>query len=139
MPQREFIDSEKPLPTRQRFGYSQAVRVGDTVYLAGQNATDKSGAVRHKRDFIGQLELTLENIKNVLETAGGEMQDVVRMTVFCRNLLDLGGAMPLYQKYFGEHRPAMTAVEIVQLWNPHLLLEIEAVAVIGVPQTIIGS
>ena len=47
--------------------------------------------------------------------------------------------MPLYQRYFGDHRPAMTAVEVVQLWNPHLLVEIEAVAVIGEAQIIIGT
>ena len=139
MPERRFIDSDNLLPTRERFGYSQAVKVGNTLYLAGQNATDKQGAVCHKRYFMGQLEMTLDNVKNVVESAGGTMGDVVRMTLFCRNLLDLGGAMPLYQKYFGDHRPAMTAVEIVQLWNPHLLVEIEAVAVIGEPQTIIGT
>lgn len=139
MPERQFIDSDRLLPTRQRFGYSQAVKVGDTLYLAGQNATDKQGAVCHKRNFAGQLEMTLENISNVVTAAGGTMQDVVRMTLFCRNLFDLGGAMPLYQKYFGDHRPAMTAVEVVQLWNPHLLVEVEAVAVIGEPQTIIGA
>jgi 2-iminobutanoate/2-iminopropanoate deaminase len=139
MPERQFVDADNLLPTRQRFGYSQAVKVGNTVYLAGQNATDKQGAVCHKRNFAEQLEMTLENIKNVVTVAGGTMQDVVRMTLFCRNLFDLGGAMPLYQQYFGDHRPAMTAVEVVQLWNPHLLVEIEAVAVIGEPQTIIGA
>ena len=139
MSEREFIDSDSLLPTRQRYGYSQAVKVGNTLYLAGQNATDKHGAVCHKRNFEGQLEMTLENIRNVVAAAGGSMQDVVRMTLFCRNLFDLGGAMPLYQRYFGDHRPAMTAVEVVQLWNPHLLVEIEAVAVIGEAQIIIGT
>ena len=69
MPEREFIDSDKLLPTRERFGYSQAVKVGNTLYLAGQNATDKQGAVRHKRDFNGQLEMTLENLQNVIQAA----------------------------------------------------------------------
>ena len=83
--------------------------------------------------------MTLENISKVVAAAGGTMQDMVRMTLFYRNLFDLGGAMPIYQKYFGDHRPAMTAVEVVQLWNPYLLVEIEAEAVIGEPQTIIGT
>lgn len=139
MPDRDFIDSDKLLPTRQRFFYSQAVKVGNTLYLAGQNATDKQGSVRCKRDFNGQLDLTLENLQNVVQAAGGTMQDVVKMTVFCRHIWDMADMMPVYEKYFGDHRPAMTAVEVIQLWNPHLLVEIEAVAVLGERQTIIGT
>ena len=47
--------------------------------------------------------------------------------------------MPAYKKYFGDHVPAMTAVEVVQLWDPYFLVEVEAVAVVGEEQTIIGQ
>ena len=139
MEERKVIISDKLAPVRERHGYSHAIKAGNTIYLSGQVAEDHDGRVCHKRNFLGQLEMVLENIKNVLEAAGSNMQDVVKMTVFCRHLWDLKDMIPLYQRYFGDHRPAMTAVEVVQLWNPHLLVEIEAVAVIGEKQIVIGN
>jgi len=47
--------------------------------------------------------------------------------------------MSSYHKYFGDHVPAMTAVEVVQLWHPHILVEVEAIAVPGEEQVIIGK
>jgi len=139
MPKRQFITSDKLLPVREQFTYSHGIKVGNTIYLSGQIARDRDGKVAHKRDFMGQFEMALENIKNVLETAGASMQDIVKMTFYCRHLWDLTKMMPVYKKYFGDHVPAMTAVEIIQLWDPHLLIEVEAIAVVGEEQTIIGE
>ena len=139
MVHRRVIKSEKLEPVAQRHAAPHAILAGDTLYVSGQVARDVSGKACHKRDFLGQLDMVLDNLKNVVETAGGTLDDVVKLTVFCRHLWDLAAMMPVYQKYFGDHRPAMTAVEVVQLWHPHFLVEIEAVAVIGEPQTIIGS
>ena len=139
MPRRQFVTSDKLAPVRERYTYSHAIKVGNTIYLSGQVARDKDGKVCHKHDFVGQIEMVFENINNVLETAGASMQDIVKMTMFCRNLWDLTKMMPSYKKYFGEHIPALTAVEVVQLWDPYFLVEVEAVAVVGEEQTIIGQ
>ena len=139
MPKRHFITSDKLLPVREQYTYSHGIKVGNTIYLSGQIARDRDGKVAHKRDFVGQFEMALENIKNVLETAGASMQDIVKMTFYCRHLWDLAKMMPVYKKYFGDHVPAMTAVEIIQLWDPYLLIEVEAIAVVGEEQTIIGE
>jgi len=139
MARRRFVTSDKLLPVRERYTYSHGIKVGNTIYLSGQVARDKDGKVCHKRDFLGQIEMVFANIKDVLETAGASMQDIVKMTCFCRNLWDLTKMMPIYKKYFGDHIPAMTAVEVVQLWDPHFLIEVEAIAVVDEEQTIIGS
>jgi len=139
MPRRQFVTSDKLAPVRQRYTYSHAIKVGNTIYLSGQTARDKEGKVCYKRDFVGQIEMVFENIKNVLETAGASMQDIVKMTIYCRHLWDMTKMMPAYKKYFGDHVPAMTAVEVVQLWDPHFLVEVDVIAVVGEEQTIIGD
>ena len=137
MPKRRIMYSDALEPVREKYTYSHAIKAGNTIYVSGQVSRDKNHKVSHKRDFPGQIELVFENMKRVLEAAGGSMQDVVKLTFFCRNLRDLPEMMPVYKKYFGDHIPAMTAVEVVQLWNPHFLVEVEAVAVAGEEQVVI--
>ena len=136
---RKFIYSDKLAPVRKSLTYSHAIKVGNTIYVSGQVARDKEHKICHKRDFVGQIEMVLENMKDVLEVAGATMQDVVKLNFFCRHLWDMTKMMPAFQKYFGDHVPAMTAVEVVQLWHPHVLVEIEAVAVVGEDQVIIDG
>ena len=137
MPKREILYSDTLEPVREKYTYSHAIKAGNTIYVSGQVSRDKNHKVSHKRDFPGQIELVFENMKKVLEAAGAGMQDVLKLNFFCRNLRDLTGMMPAFKKYFGDHIPAMTAVEVVQLWNPHFLVEVEAVAVTGEEQVVI--
>ena len=60
-------------------------------------------------------------------------------TIYVSGLWDLRKMVPAFRKYFGDHVPTMTAVEIVQLWHPHILVECEAVAVVGEDQVIIDG
>ena len=139
MSKKQLVISEKLAPMRDRMLYSHAIRVGNTIYVAGQVSRDKEHRILHKRDFVGQIDLALQNLKDVLEAAGASMQDVVKLNFYCRHLWDMVKMMPIYRKYFGDHVPAMTAVEVVQLWHPHILVEVEAVAVVGVDQVIIDG
>ena len=75
MSDRRFITSEKLEPVIARHAAPHAVQAGNTLYISGQVARDISGKVCHQRDFMGQLDMVLNNIKNVVETAGGTMQD----------------------------------------------------------------
>lgn len=134
---RRFIYSDKLAPVRKRLTYSHAIKAGNTIYVSGQVARDKEHKICHKRDFVGQIEMVFENMKDVLEVAGATMQDVVKLNFFCRHLWDMTKMMPAFQKYFGDHVPAMTAVEVVQLWHPHILVEVEAIAVVGEEQVVI--
>jgi enamine deaminase RidA (YjgF/YER057c/UK114 family) len=83
--------------------------------------------------------MVFQNMKDVLEVAGATMQDVVKLNFFCRHLWDLRLTVPIFEKYFGDHVPAMTAVEVVQLWHPHILVECEAIAVVGEDMVIIDG
>ena len=134
---KQIVHSDKLEPVRRKYTYSHAIKAGNTIYLSGQVSRDRDHKVCHKRDFVGQIELVFENMKNVLEAAGATMQDVVKLNFFCRSLRDLTKMTAIYEKYFGDHIPAMTAVEVVQLWNPHFLVEVEAIAVVNEEQTVI--
>jgi reactive intermediate/imine deaminase len=134
---KQLVHSDKLEPVRGKYTYSHAIKAGNTIYLSGQVSRDRDHKVCHKRDFVGQIELVFENMKNVLEAAGATMQDVVKLNFFCRSLRELTKMTPIYEKYFGDHIPAMTAVEVVQLWNPHFLVEVEAIAVVNEGQTVI--
>jgi len=136
---KELILSDKLAPMRRGMTYSHAIKVGNTIYVSGQVARDKDYRICHKRDFLGQIDMVFQNMKDVLEVAGATMQDVVKLNFFCRHLWDLRLMGPAFEKYFGDHVPTMTAVEIVQLWHPHLLVECEAVAVVGEDQVIIDG
>jgi len=137
MAKKEIVYSDKIAPMRRRMSYSHAIKVGNTIYVAGQVARDSEHKICHKRNFVGQMEMVYENMKNVLEAAGATMQDVVKLNFFCRHLWDLTKMQHLNEKYFGDHVPVLTAVEVVQLWHPHILVEVEAVAVVGEDQIII--
>ena len=134
---KQIVHSDKLESVRCKYTYSHAIKAGNAIYLSGQVSRDRDHKVCHKRDFVGQIELVFENMKNVLEAAGATMQDVVKLNFFCRSLRDLTKMTPIYEKYFGDHIPAMTAVEVVQLWNPHFLVEVEAIAVVNEGQTVI--
>ena len=139
MTEKELVLSERLAPMMGRMLYSHAVKVGNTIYVSGQVSRDKEHRICHKRDFLGQAEMALQNMKDVLEVAGATMQDVVKLNFFMRHLWDLRRITPIFTKYFGDHIPAMTAVEVVQLWHPHILVEIEAIAVVGEKQVVIDG
>jgi len=136
---KRLILSDKLPPMRKGMTYSHAIKVGNTIYVSGQVARDKEYRICHKRDFLGQIEMVFQNIKDVLEVADATTQDVVKLNFFCRHLWDLRLMGPAFEKYFGDHVPTMTAVEVVQLWHPHILVECEAVAVVGEDQVIIDG
>jgi len=118
-------------------GYSNAIMAegGRVLFLAGQTGMDASGAIAHPHDLLAQFNKALENIKVVIEEAGGAMSDIVKLTLFVTdkvaykaNLKPIGAA---YRSFFGQYYPAMTLVEVKSLFDDEALIEIEGVAVIG--------
>lgn len=117
-------------------GYSHAfeVRGGRLLFLAGQVAFDRNGAVVGKGDVVAQFRQVCENLKTVLAAQGGTLQDVIKLTIY---VLDRQGYKArskaigqVYREYFGRHYPAMTLVEVKGLYDADAgcLLEIEGVA-----------
>lgn len=115
-------DAPKPIGP-----YSQAVKVGNTVYVSGQIPVDpKSGEVV-KGGIKEQTRVVLENLKAVLKAAGFELSDVVMSFVYLKDMNMFSEFNSVYAEYFKEKPPARVTVEVSRL-PKDVLIEI---AVIG--------
>ncbi|MFE7191374.1 RidA family protein [Kitasatospora sp. NPDC057541] len=115
------------MPWESLYGYSQAVQVGETVYVSGQLSHDRHGDFVGAGDFELQVRTTLENLDLVLRQFGAERSQIVETTVLVRNLREnFEAAARLHADYFGEHRPTSTVMGISDLALPDQLVEIGA-------------
>ncbi|MFC1990982.1 RidA family protein [Chloroflexota bacterium] len=112
-------------------GFSHAIKVGSTIYIAGQTAVDEEGNTVGKGDMTVQTECAYENLKRVLEAAGAAISDIIKLNIYCTDLDSFAKTGGARRKYFGSHFPTSTAVEVKRLMNPDWLIEVEAVAVLG--------
>jgi len=100
---------ETPRDSGRGGHYSQATRAGDFVFVSGQTPRDA------ERTIIGttieeQTDVTLANVKVILEAAGGSLENVVTISVFLKDLSDAGRFDKAYAKHFSSFRPARTTV-----------------------------
>ncbi len=128
------IKSEKLYNPPRGGVFSTAVEApsfGRTIYVSGLTSRNKEGEVVGVGDIELQTETVLENIKTILAAAGATMDDVVKVTVFVRDMEQLDRIYDVRRRYFGEPYPASSMVEVSGLADPELLIEIEAIAVVG--------
>jgi len=122
---KRVIRTEKaPLPVAP---YSQAVNAGDFLFISGQVPIDPKTGKVVMGDITIQTKQTLENIKAILGAAGLSLKDVVKVTVFLKDVKDFKKMNETYGTYFKEDPPARTTVQ-AQLAMEELLIEIDAVA-----------
>lgn len=95
--------------------YSQAVRVGNTVYLSGQVAIDPATGEMLQGGIEAQTHQVMQNIQAVLQAAGCDFDDVVQSKVFLADLDDYAAMNAVYGEYFGEQPPARAAVQVARL------------------------
>jgi len=107
--------------------YSQAIKVGPFLFGSGQIALDPETGEVVKGGIREQTRRVLENIKDVLEEAGFSLNDVVKVTVFIKDLSLFNEFNEEYGKYFGDKPPARTTVEVAQL-PKGVLLEVDFIA-----------
>lgn len=115
-------------------GYANGVRAKDgTLYVGGQIGWT-ADQVFESHDFIGQMEQALVNIVAVVEKAGGQVCDIVRLTWYVTDkreyLARQAEVGAVYRKVLGRHFPAMTMVVVAGLIEDEALVEIEATAVL---------
>lgn len=94
--------------------YSQAVKVGDTVYMSGQIGLDPS-SMQLVDGIDAQIVRVFENLKAVAEAAGGSLADVVKLNVFLTDLANFAKVNETMAKYFSEPFPARAAVGVKEL------------------------
>jgi enamine deaminase RidA (YjgF/YER057c/UK114 family) len=109
-------------------GYSRAVKVGNTVFVAGTTGADAEG--KFSPDAGEQTRQALKNILAGLEKAGAKAADVVRTRIFVTDISQWEAIGRAHGEVFGEIRPAMAMVEVSKLIDPAMKVEIEADAVI---------
>lgn len=109
--------------------YSQAVKVGNTVYLSGQIALDPVSGQLVEGGFEAQVHRAFQNMKAVTEAAGGSLADVVKLTLFLTDLAHFPKANEIMQTYFAQPYPARSTVGVASLPRG-ALFEAEAVMVL---------
>ena len=95
--------------------YSQAVRVGNTLYLAGQIGLDPATGQLAEGGIEAETHQALRNIHAILEAAGFTMADVVQVQAYLADLNDYGAFNAVYATYFGDAPPARAVVQVARI------------------------
>ena len=126
----ERINIPTSSPFGAEFGYSRAVRQGNHIHVAGtcaQPPHDQSNA-------YNQAKSALQTIANALDEAGASLSDVVRTVVYITDTTHAEGVTLAHRETFGAILPASTLIVIAALLKPHLVVEIEAYAILPEPR-----
>jgi enamine deaminase RidA (YjgF/YER057c/UK114 family) len=112
--------------------YSHAIRCGDTLYIAGQVAFDEQNQIIGIGDPSRQAEQVWRNIGLAVCAAGGTLADIVKITVFLKDVRHAAAEIGVRERLFERGRfPICTLVQVANLGLPELLMEIDAVAVLN--------
>jgi len=124
---KQIIFTDK-VPTKPH--YSQATRVGDTLYLAGQvgRRLDWSFAAG---DAEEQTRQALENMKAILEVAGTSLENVVKLTVYFRRREDMEKIRGVRKTYFPKEPPPSTLLQVAGFSEEPILVELDAIALVS--------
>ncbi len=129
MIRREIQPAAVPRPVAE---YAQGVEVsgGRTLYVAGQVALDGEGRLVGEGDIRAQARQVFRNIRAIIEEAGGEMTDIVKLTTFLTSMDDYPGFVEVRSEFLPAPWPAATLVAVSALVRPEWLVEVEAIAVL---------
>ena len=118
------------LPWEREFGYAQAVKVADTIFIAGQVAHDDQGNFVGIGDMQAQMRAAYRNVGRLLAMYGGTMADLVDETLYVTDIEAAYAAAVACRKeiFGGNARLASTVVQVQRLTFPELMIEIRCVA-----------
>lgn len=128
---RKIVAPSNVWDSRPKLYYAQALNVDGTIYVSGQGPQDETAAVVGLGDIEVQTRHCLENIRRLLAAEGKKMSDVVKLLFFTKDIryLRRGESFAkVLKEYFGPLTPPCTAVQILNLWNPDFIIEIEGIA-----------
>jgi reactive intermediate/imine deaminase len=109
---------------------SQAIRVGDLVFVSGQAAAGDDGTIVGAGDFAVQADTAFANLARALRAAGSSLADVVKVTIFLTEMSHFPEIVELRRRNFTEPYPADTIVEVSGLYDPDAMIEIEAIGLV---------
>jgi 2-iminobutanoate/2-iminopropanoate deaminase len=124
---KEVVRTEAAPAPFQGAPYSQAIKAGGLVFVAGQVALEPGGSEIVGDTIQAQTERILTNLGAILEAAGSGLHRLVKTTVFLQRLDDFQGMNEVYAKHVGDQPPARSTVEVAKLPSG-ALVEIEAIA-----------
>ena len=112
--------------------YNHVVKVGSTVYISGQVSRDLDGKTAYVGDVEGQVRQVWANLEKAVKAAGGSLSDIVKTTTYVVGAENLGKVRGARLALLPpEGRPTSTTLVVAGLADPDLLVEVEAIAVIG--------
>ena len=115
-------------------GYSQIVELSAArlIFIAGQTALDREGELIGRNDFAAQAEPVFKNLRTAPAAVGCDASNLVKLTVFLRNMEHLGAYREARNRFFATvtpvAAPAVTLIEVSKLYGPDFMIEIEAIA-----------
>lgn len=109
--------------------YSQAIKAGNLLFISGQVPFNPETMEIVEGGVEAQTARVLENLKAILAEAGASFDNVVKTTVFIKDMNEFGMINEIYAKYFGENKPARACVEVARL-PKDVKVEIEAIAIV---------
>jgi 2-aminomuconate deaminase len=122
---------------KPRGKYPHIKRAGDFLIVSGTSARRADNSIAGANadefgtthlDIRAQTKAVIENVRDILQSAGAQLEDVVEVTTYLVSMNDFAGYNEVYGEYFGYDGPARTTVAVHQLPHPHLLIEIRAMA-----------
>ena len=126
-----------PGKAKPRGRFPHVTRAGDFLFVSGTSSRrpdntiagasgDELGTVQ--LDIREQTRVVIENIRDILQSEGADLSNLVEISSFLVNMNDFGGYNAVYGEYFDETGPTRTTVAVHQLPHPHLLIEMKAIA-----------
>jgi len=123
------------MPRPSGYSYGMRAQAGTTLYVAGQLAWDGERRMMGVGDIVRQFEQTLVNFQAVVTAGGAALRDVAKLNIYVLDKQDYFAKAKaigaVYRRFFGDHYPAMTLVEVRDLAEKDQLIEVEGVAVVG--------
>ena len=122
-----------------RGAYPYFKRSGPFVFISGTSSRRPDNSIAGAEvDHMGttsldiqtQTDAVITNIQNILQSAGGDLENLVEISTYLVSINDFGGYNEVYNKFFSSDGPARTTVAVHQLPHPHLLIEMKGVAYI---------
>ena len=126
MVEKQLLRTQQDRWNGTKGGWAQGYRSGNTVLLQGQTGLTLDGDTVFPYDPAGQARQALENIRTLMEAAGGTLNDVAKIVVYVTDRAHRAKVYPVIDEFFGDIKPCSTGLIVSGLALPELVVEIDA-------------